>query len=479
MWQTTLSIFLVIVSFFFVTAYAQDSLTLSLDEAILLAVRTNPNVITSRLNYIMQKFNLYVQRWEFLPHYSLQVLGTSNQTSHEHKSSSGSVISPTIGATLLTPIGTQLLLTNTNKITSHYNPGLSFQVIQPLIRGFGRPVVENALYNALDSEYIARLNIEGTLRITVTNLINAYLNVVSAERTIIIDKDALQRATKAVTQTKLYIQAGRKAGNELVTVEANVASARTQLENDKNNLNQARFALLAAIGLDPNTAIRFTSLDLENLIQKYHVPTLDDTQRLVLDNDIQYQVDKITLYGQTTRALLVATDNTRWILNLTGNASTGETSGGGRFAGINSLFNGINKANSVTLNLTIPIDDELAKQSLLNAKISLREAELALLQEKWSKQTSSIDGWNTVRSAQKALQFAEDAERLQLRTYQISNQKYLHGLIDSLELQSAQLSLIQSQQASLSAKITYLKSLVSLDLLIGHTLRTWNIHVRI
>jgi len=47
-----------------------------------------------------------------------------------------------------------------------------------------------------------------------------------------------------------------------------------------------------------------------------------------------------------------------------------------------------------------------------------------------------------------------------------------------LELQSAQLQLTQAQQTLLSARIMYLKSLVNMDMLMGKTLKTWNVKVR-
>jgi len=453
---------------------------LSLDEAILLAVRSNPNVQTSRLNDVAQKFNLWVQEWQFLPHYSFQASATSNQgraSGLPRASSHNYNVQPAV--TLTTPIGTQFTLSSNNPDTGHYNPGLSLQIIQPLIRGFGQAVVEASLNNARDSDVISRLNIEGTLRSTVTDVINAYLDIVSRERTVIIDEDGMKRAETSVEQTKLFIKAGRKAGNELVTVEANVASAKSQLENDRNNLLQARYALLSAIGIDPNTNVSFTSLDVQQLIQKYHLPTLNNAKKWVLENDIQYQTDEITLHGQRSRDLLVAEDNTRWQLNLSANVSGGAGSGGGYNAGINSVFNGTNQAQGVGLALQIPIDDQQSKQAVVNAKIALKQAKLALCQKKWSIETSAINAWNNVVSAERALRFAEDAERLQEKTYNVSYQKYLHGLIDSLELQSALQSLIQSKQALLSARISYLKALVSLDLLVGNTLKTWKINVRL
>lgn len=455
-------------------------LTLSLDEAILLAVRTNPNVQSSRLGYISQKFNLWVQQWQFYPHYAMQASAGFGRNKSPYQPITGSHnynVQPTIN--WLSPIGTQVTLGASNAETTNYNPGLSLQIQQPLMRGFGTNIVEAALNNAKDSEIISRLAVENTLRTTISGVINAYLDVVSAEKNVMIDAEALKRAEEAVKQTRLFIKAGHKAGNEIITVQANVATANTQLENDKNNLAQARYALLAAIGLDPNTNVKFSSLNLDELTNKYRLPTLLSAKGLTLKNDLQYQTDQITFHGVVARNLAVAEDNTRWQLNFTANGSTGGASGGGLNAGINSLLNGANQAQTVGLTLQIPIDDQISKQALMSAKIAKREAELALIQEKWVKETSAINGWNLVGSADKALSFAQSAEVLQEKTYNVSYQKYLHGLIDSLELQTAQVQLIQSQQTLLNARINYLKSLVNLDMLVGNTLKTWDVHVRL
>ena len=179
-----------------------------------------------------------------------------------------------------------------------------------------------------------------------------------------------------------------------------------------------------------------------------------------------------------TRSLFVAEDNTRWQLNLSANAATGNNVSHQQ-GNLNHFLNGISQSQSVSLVLQIPIDDQLLKQSVVNAKVALKQAELALEQERWNKETSAINGWNTVGSTKRALRFAEDAENLQQKTYTISYQKYLHGLIDSIELQYAQLQLIQAEQALLNARITYLKALVNLDLLIGRTLKTWDVKVRL
>lgn len=471
----TKKIQILFLSLFISSAFAVEPqpLSLSLHEAILLAVRTNPNVQSSQLSYTSQKFNLWVQEWQFLPHYQFQA---NAQTGGGSTGSANVNVQP--GISWLSPIGTQASITGGNQNTGNFSPGLSLQVMQPLMRGFGKAIVESALNNAKDSEIISRLNVEGTLRNTITSIINAYLDVISAEKTIAIDRGVLKRTETSVKQTKLFIKAGHLAGNELVTVQANVASAKSRLENDKNNLIQARYALFAAIGIDPNADVIFNNLDLDALINKYHLSTLNQAKLEVLNNDIQYQTDDITLHGSTTRSLLVAEDSARWQLNFSASAVTG-TGNAGKNAGIRNMFSGANQNNNVGLTLQIPIDDQVSKQAVVNAQIGLKQAELALMQEKWSKETSAINGWNSVLSAKRALYFADNAEKLQEKTYNVSYQKYLHGLIDSLELQTALESLIQAKQTFLNAQISYIKALVNMDLLTGKTLTTWNVKVRL
>lgn len=456
---------------------SEKRLTLSLKETILLAIRENPNVQRAQLNHVQQKFALDVAKWQFKPHFSIGGTAGYNRSiigGEDVTISKGIGLQPKM--TWQSPVGTQVTVTSSNNLNNKFYPGMSVQVEQPLIRGFGRAVVEASLYNAMDTEKISRLTVENVLRSTVTAVINAYLGVILAENTLKIDEQALKRARVSVDQTKIFIKAGRKAGVELVTVEADVANAQTKLENDKNSLDQARYALLTAIGIDPNTRVKFTSIDVPILTQKFHVPPLAETKHLTLQNDIQYQIDQITIQGATKRAVVTAEDNTRWQLNLEANASLGN--GAQKNSGFDNLINGAYQSQGLSLNLTIPIDDRNAKFAVASAKNALRTALIALREEKWAKETNAINGWNTIASAERALRFAEDAERLQEKTYQISFQKYSYGLIDSIELQTAHQQLSLRQQSLLDARIAYLKALVNLDQQIGKTLRTWNIQVR-
>ncbi len=469
---------------FFLTTFSvfadpPPSHVMTMDEAIMLAIRKNPNVLQAKLNDVRQKYALFLAEWEFKPHYTLSAKTTTMR--NFSVTDDGYVTENSTGVdgavTLLTPYGTKGTLASSVNQTAHFHPSLSLDVIQPLIRGFGKPIVETALFNAKDNRKVSLLNIENTLRNTVTAVINAYLDVISAEKSLKVDEDALERAELSATQTKLFIKSGRKAGVELVAVDADIARAKTNIENDENTLRETRFALLNAIGLDPNSNITFSSIDISWLMKKYHVPMLNDAKILAIDNDIQYQIDQLTFHGALQRNLQEAKDNTRPQLDLIGNLSTG-TSNDDNNSGLKSLVNGINQTSSLTLSLAVPVDDQVAKMALQSAKIAIQEAKIALQQEKWNKETITINSWNSIASAKRASLLAEEAKQLQEQAYQISFQKYSHGLIDSLQLQSALQQLKLSAEALNQASMNYVKALVNFDLLIGNTLKTWDIEVK-
>ena len=88
-------------------------------------------------------------------------------------------------------------------------------------------------------------------------------------------------------------------------------------------------------------------------------------------------------------------------------------------------------------------------------KIALKQAELALMQKN-EKETTAINGWNTVESAERACIFAEVAENGS-KTYHVSYQKYFAWLNLILwNCSQHHLASIQAQQSSLNARINYL-----------------------
>ena len=145
---------------------------LSLNEAIALALRNNPQIRSAELQRIIDKFALEVARNQFLPQYSFDTSATySNGTKPFYTTNPK--------ATLETPLGTAIGLGVSNQVNAGRETTAFIEVTQPLLRGFG-PQVTGANYkNAFNQEIINRLNFKETLMETITNVVQAYYKLVA------------------------------------------------------------------------------------------------------------------------------------------------------------------------------------------------------------------------------------------------------------------------------------------------------------
>jgi outer membrane protein TolC len=117
---------------------SHQRLNLSMQEAILLALRYNPDIQNAELDRIIQRYQLRQAYNEFELQFALA--GSAN-FERNHFSDVGSSNSHSLLATpevsLKTKLGTRLALRMDNNVATYdsYNPVLNFSITQPLLRG--------------------------------------------------------------------------------------------------------------------------------------------------------------------------------------------------------------------------------------------------------------------------------------------------------------------------------------------------------
>jgi len=175
---------LAILFFYFITLNTNGApprhITLTLEDAVLLALRDNLDLQSKKLDRISEKYDIVVAKNEFEPKYSFDA-----KYDYERNKSDGTLsidrngsITPKI--TLKNSIGTEFSLTSENPIThpesedTSYNPSLELSITQPLIRGFGKDVVKSALRNAFDREVQNKLSLKSSTIETINNVIDKY-----------------------------------------------------------------------------------------------------------------------------------------------------------------------------------------------------------------------------------------------------------------------------------------------------------------
>jgi len=443
-----------------------------LQETIDLALRLNPDVKTARIQRTMDKYSLVVAKNEFEFQYSLTGSAGITQSiadgNHNAWQARYNVIP---GVNYKTAYGTQLSLEMNNSIADTYNPSLTFKVMQPLMKGFGPAVVQAALENAYTNDKVSSLSLKTTIINTVTQVINDFNKVAATKRNLDVQVSNLNRKIETRDQTLAKINAGELAQTNLIQSEADLSNAQAAVERARNQLSSDTLSLLSEIGLDSEANIEIVP---DTPMTKFTLPTLEKAKTLAVDNNIGYLASELAIES-TKRSVLTAEDGRRWQLNLSAAQTVGGGVGSGQNANLSSLSNGANMNSSISLDLTIPIDDVSAKQSEINAKGALEQATILLKQSKRQLEISITQKVYALESEKKEVSLNEQSVDYHLQDVENAKKLYKAGRLSQFELSNRQDNLTTAQQQLLESRYQYFGDLVALDAMLSHTLVTWGI----
>lgn len=465
----------IILSLVFFNTIAEEAKLLTLQDAILLSLRYNASVRTAELQRVEDKFSLELAKWQFQPHYTLtgstMAWSTSRTPGAFQPMTSSWSVAPAVSWE--SPIGTTVNVSpNTWTNGAPGRPGVSIDITQPLIAGFGRAVVEAALEDAYDDEKISKLNLRNAIISQVTATISAYTTLLTAENSVTVDEESVGRAKTNLEQTKLYIQAGQNPKSDEVQAQSQLAQTMTQLQSDKTSVILDRYALLQAIGLPPTANIQITH---DVSLEKYHLLSEKQAIDAVLENNIGYQTSIITI-AKTARAVMKTKDATRWQLNFEEIYSRGGPDANN--GGVNNILNNSAYSSTTSLNLTIPIDDKNNQGAILNANIALQEAQLNLNQAKQDLTLQAMSTRDSLINAAEQIKLNQNQAGYDEQALQDTMRSYRAGMASSLQVAQQSQTYAADQRNVVLAKISYFEALANFDQLYGHTLDTWGIHVQ-
>lgn len=447
----------------------------TLKEAILIALRYNPNVRNAELERIIDKFGLEVAKNAYELRYALIGTAQSSETRTSGQDSSARSLNIAPSTSLLAPSGANISLDMQNNTgNTYFNPGLNLAIKQPLLRGFGSEITLSPLASAYDQERIKQLNLKKTIIETITTIITDYLRIVQDQNSLTIQQLTLKDLEKQYQQNEIKIKAGKMAAADNIQQQASIANQRLSLVQAQNTIKQDKLQLLTDMGLDPNTPFTITN---DVALPDENLPTLLNAKQLILSNDTSYQTSLINRIIQA-RDLMMAKDNQRWKLDLTAKASVGNGSGGSPNSGIASLQNNQNYNRSVQLDLTIPIDDKKLQQSLVNAKVSLQKLDVQIQQQQYMLETAIINALRNLAIQKQQIQQSIIARDLAQRSLDVALKKLQFGLVSTFETTTLRTSLTNAELQVVNSKINYLNALANLQQALGTTLGVWGIDVK-
>lgn len=455
----------------------KDPNKLSLINAVLLALRRNPNLKEDFNNRKVSRYALLTAQQAFRPQFGFS--STYAYTKNKDGTSSDDVsrktfIGPTVSWGL--PTGTVI------KGDYGYSPGSQtgdnasntrsrnwdISITQQLLKGFGWDANMAALRNAHSDQTKADDTLEQNVITTITQVMTDYYAVVQAKETIKIDKSSLKDALETFEQRKALFQAGRVSESDLSQAELTSTQKRTTLAGDEQKFNLAREKLMNDLGL-PNS----TNFHVDNSVPVQRInPTLKDSLKKAVKNNLGLKIAKIG-YIEAKRSLATSENNQLPSLSVEykdsrSNTTQTTTTGSTKTVGDTSV---------VSVNLSVPLDRVSIDQKSLQSAITMQNEQISFHNTKMQLKNSVITSIQNLRSQWDQIETDKVNLRLAENNYKAAQVKYQYGKINAFTLAQQQEQLQTTQNSVVNDKISYLQAVTSYEKLVGTVLQIWHIHL--
>lgn len=460
------------------TEASRSRRSLSLRQAIELALMHNRNLEKAGLDREVQRFDLAVARDEFVPDLNL-----SSGLRHNPVRSSGSEVT-TRGATSSValsqrvPTGARVALTwdsaatgrssATNKV---YDSSVFFQVDQPLLRGGGLATNLANLRVARLAEESNILEFRRGVIATVTSVVLTYRTLQQAQQQEDVSRTALARAQEQLRINRALVTSGNLPPVEIIQTEADIATREFNVLTAQAARDAARFALVRILDVDRESV--FVASD------EISLPTfaldLESCRRLAFAHRPDYQ-QAMRSKAMLDLAVEQAKNNRLWSLNLSSRYRIAGTETAYRRA-LDQTFDRFNEDWNVGLNLQIPFGDLTRQQAYLRARSRAQKAAIDVTETTENIEIEVRESLRAIDLTQRRVKVAAVARELAERKLEIEKGRLQVGRTTNFAIITFQNDVVSSRLNEIDAQITYLNALTSLEQVLGTTLEAWGIRI--
>ncbi|RQD63053.1 MAG: TolC family protein [Desulfonatronovibrio sp. MSAO_Bac4] len=471
-----------------------QAMELSLTEAVFLALRHNRSLESAYLDRVLERFNLRRDLTKFHPDLEI-TLGAETDITEDSTTYSGSDFSDSrvttrssgtyattrVGQSI--PTGAELAFvwdnrfrstrTSTRNDSSRSHPqdtGWRVEFSQPLLKDGGWAFSTAPVNRARLNEENAVRSMRDRVIDTVTDVIISYRDLLRAYQDLKVQQESLEQARQQMELTRVLITTGRRAANEILQSEANVARQEFAMENALSNLDNAQLALLnnLNIGRDitivPTEQVQYRTVD----------PDLEQCLEIAFERNSGY----LSALNQKEIALLAimeAENQRKWDLSL----DAGYSQGWNRDRHDPVPDYRRDEWNvGLSLNIPLPIYGDAKYQRegpLLQAGIGLRKASMNILTIEENLENQVRNEVRRVQSSHKQVEMARRTRDLSEKSFEVSELEFRLGRISNVDFIREQDKLRDDRLAEIQAIISYENALTNLDRLLTTTLDTWEI----
>jgi outer membrane protein len=484
-------------------------LTLSVDDAIRLALANNTNVRLDHTQIENSQYALIAALSPFDPALTSSfnafrqislpdttLAGAPKVNSLTQTSQVG--LAQTIETGLNYSVFFSNIKSSTNDTFNTVNPAfstlLSFNFTQPLLRGAGLFINRAPILIAQQNLSQSRDNFEGNVNDMILLVVGNYWNVVQARENLVVQRESFDEAQKSYDHDKKSLELGALPPLDIYRSESQVASRRVSVIQAEYALKQAEDQFRQVIGADIDPNIRAYDLDLTEKA---------DPPGTLMTIDIPTALDAALKYRpeiESMRHQLAADDmNVRLThngllpnLSLGGNYQTNGLGGntinnlvtppvivstGGFGDAVSQMFGFGYPGYGFTVSLTLPIRNHAAQANYGEALASKRHD---LYSERQLHETITLNVTNAVHQLEQAKQSMEAAKialDLSQKTLQADQHKYDLGAETIFFVLEAQTELTEAEQTLLQAEVGYQLAVAQVDHETGGLLDRFHVQI--
>jgi outer membrane protein TolC len=496
-------------------AGAAPQISLTLDDAIKLALDRNLDIAVQRLNPQTYDYSLANLRSVYKP----TLISTVS-----HQAQSNPSTSTISGASAGTAIdqgttsyngglsqslrwggGNFTATLNNNKQTTtsltalfnpQFNANWSAQYTQPLLKGFKIDNNRQQLVVTQLNQDISEIQLQALIINTVSNVRNAYWDYVFAIQSVEVAQRSVALAEQLVKDNEMRVEIGTMAPIDIIQAQSQAALQRQSLATAEGTRRTAELTLKRLIvngTQDPNWNATVNPVDRPDFVQTaIDVPA---AVKRALENrtDLQQarknlQVNEVTLKYLKDQTLpqadfvarygLIGQGGTQFLSSGTGinRVVTGVVPGGFGDA-LSTLLRQNYPTWNLAVNISYPLGTSAADANIARAHVQENQVAAQLKQIELQIATDVTNAATQVQSNAERVQAAQVAQQFAQRTLEAEQSKFEVGMQTNYFVVQAQRDLATAENNELSAVLAYRRSLVELERLQQTSLSTANITI--
>jgi len=469
-----------------------ETLRLTLDESVLLALDGNQDILISGYEPLMSQGDLQGSRGEFDPtltgRFSLRDASTPPSPTQflftppgflvpdENIEQRDTLYDLTLGGKLLW--GTQYELaivgdrsTGTFSLgNAVYGGDVTLTLTQPILRGFGADSNRVRIRTARNSVDISATQLETTVLTSIGDVIMAYWDLVGTIEQLKVREESFANAMRLVDINQQRFEIGTAAAIEVLQAKAGAASRQSDLITARTNILDSEDVLKDLMGLYDGDLLSFKSIEPTERPNPVKVDA-DFTTSINIALENRPEVRGAILQVENSRLELAsARDGLLPQVDLTGSYGIND-----RTLDFDRTVRGVVDSNgdawSIGIIGSIPIGNRAARGEHKRAKFFVRQQEQRLKQTQQMVMLSVRMAVRSIYSSYTLIESNKITRTLQEANVAAEEKRLQLGVTTSQDVLDIQEDLTEAQTQEIQSMVNYEKALIELQVSEGVLLR--------